>query len=259
MLSDEAVENISRVGEKEVAATLKKSTDEMSGLPALIPEKHMDITTEAAREGIAPRQYRKLMNEKWEELTAPLRYDMIKKHTANGTFNAQGFLNEMEKNAKTPELYEQIFGSKENVNEAMRFIRAVAHAQNKPTGTNIFIKLTQAGQATAVVGGVAGAAFFADSPELKMGTLAGGALLFLSPYALARAFTNKRLMQALATGVEDGVRSTRFMSALRRFGEMQYVQKLREQASEKAIQHYTDLTPNPNYMLGAPSEQVRTE
>lgn len=185
-----------------------------------------------------------------KSILRPLRYDMITKHVDRyGNFNPTGFLDELNKNAKVPEFYNEVFGSPEQVEEIKKLMTTLAVLQQPAADKNVFIQLAQAG----AIGGVAGAgtqAIFSDDINLRDTGIAGaigmGTFILMGPSQLSRTLTDTNLTRSFTDGLNAGVRSGKFSMSLRKIAEMKIASEIaRENASVEAVEFYQSLGETP--------------
>lgn len=179
----------------------------------------------------------------------PIRYWMITKHVDQyGKINPQGFLSMLHKNADTPEFFEEVFGGAANVEHVKNLMTTLAVLQKAPAEKNIMIQLAQASALAGLAGGAT--YMFSDDPSIGKSALAGGAAIFIAPYALSRVLTDAQLVRNLTDGVAEGVRSSKLGVTLRKIAGQKYASTFaREHNSEEAVNFYTS---NPS--VGAPPD-----
>lgn len=226
-----------------VGASLQKalSQDLLSGAPAIGDKQAI---AEALTEGAKAGKYSSAQAAQEFEQTflRPLRYRLITRHMDQfGNIEPNRFLDMLNANKDVPEFYTEVFGGAAQLDRIKELMTTLSVNKRQPAEKSIFIQLAQAGQIAGGIGAL-GAAISSDDPTIKAGGIAGGAAIMLSPYMLARAFTNAETIRALTDGIKEGVRSSRLALALRKMSEMKVMSEMyRDTPTDDATNYYTTI------------------
>lgn len=213
---------------------LKKSLYFSADTPGVISQKIS---------GIGRHEAEKL----WErDVLRPLRFDFIAGLTDNnGVFNADKALKRFAKieNDGAPQLLEELFGSKKQVDEVKKLFSAMQHVQNTRPEGSIFIKM-KTYAAFAATGAGVWSYVTSDDPKRIAAGLAGSAAVLVGPSVLAKTLTNPRLTRALYEGVTDQRIFTgwspKLSLALRKMGQQKAASEIaKDLPSGDAAQFYS--------------------
>jgi hypothetical protein len=179
----------------------------------------------------------------WEEgVVKPLRHRFI--YNPNTLSDAGEFLpdkviNQIKKvRHDAPEMLTDLFGGEAQVKQIEDLLNTLSVVSKESKGTSVIIQLAQAGAVGTL--GVGATAIFSDDPKTYK---VGGALaILLAPTALARVFTNARLIRSLTDGIAESSKLGRVSISLamtfRKIAQMQIASDTYRNAESQDAQNF---------------------